>query len=66
MPMVVDLPAPLGPSRPKTSPARISNEMPSRAAISNFLLALSLSLRAGRCQAKEKPAPRAADGGGEV
>ncbi len=36
IPTVVDLPAPLGPSRPKISPAWISSEIPSSARISVF------------------------------
>ena len=62
MPMVVDFPAPFGPKSPKTSPGRISKEIPSRATSSNFFLVLSL--RAERWKPNEKPAPRAAMGGG--
>ena len=36
MPTVVVLPAPLGPSRPKTSPRLISNEIPSTALTDDF------------------------------
>ena len=60
--MVVDLPAPLGPSRPKISPARISSEMPSIATTSNFFF-FSFG-PPDRWRTKEKPAPRAAEGGG--
>ena len=63
MPMVVDFPAPFGPSNPKISPARISSAIPSSATASNFFLALSP--RPVRAGPNENPPPRAADGGGE-
>src|SRR5579863_95257 len=61
MPTVVDLPAPLGPSKPKISPGAISRETPSSATISG-LDCLDL-LRGG---AKENPPAPAAIGGAEV
>src|SRR3954466_7858408 len=61
IPMVVDLPAPLGPSRPYISPARISRERPSRATTSNFFFSFDPPVRTG---VNEKPAPGRAIGGG--
>ncbi len=59
--MVVDLPAPLGPSRPKISPGWISSEIPSSATTSNFFFSFAPLVRIG---VKVNPAPRAAMGGG--
>jgi len=55
MPTVVDLPAPWGPAGRKTSPARTSREMPSRATISDFGPAR---------RAAKKPRPAACGGDG--
>src|SRR5262249_27922316 len=60
-PTAVDLPAPLGPSNPKISPGRISNETPSSAVISNFLAAFFCFFLGPL-----NIAPVAAIGGGEV
>ena len=62
IPMVVDFPAPLGPSSPKISPARISKETPSSATSSNFFGDFSFLRGAHRREGKAAAAP--AIGGG--
>src|SRR6202162_5593671 len=52
MPTVVDLPAPLGPRRPKISPGRTSRESPARATISIFSFLLFFSPAGAREKAK--------------
>ncbi len=47
MRIVVDLPAPLGPSRPNDSPGATSNEMPSTAAVSLYFLTRSVATITG-------------------
>src|ERR1700754_2664967 len=47
MRMVVDLPAPLGPSSPNDSPGATSNEMPSTAAVSPYFLTRSVATITG-------------------
>ena len=66
MPMVVDFPAPFGPSNPKMPPAGISIETPSSATTSNFFFSFLASLPSFLALVKPmpKPMPRAAMGGG--
>src|SRR5881275_2403738 len=45
--MVVDLPAPLGPRKPKTSPAATSKSTPSTATRSSYLFVRALTATAG-------------------
>src|SRR5258708_34174043 len=61
-PTVVDLPAPLGPSRQKISPGKMSRELPSSATISGFGC---LPLAFGFGAPKDKPPAPAATGGAE-
>ena len=47
MPMVVDLPAPFGPSRPKTSPSRTSSDSPSTARVDPKVFRMSRRVSTG-------------------
>ena len=58
MPMVVDLPAPLGPSSPKISPARISSETPSSATSSNFFFSFVRPTHRREGEARARPRHR--------
>src|SRR5207249_11312279 len=62
-PTVVDLPAPLGPSRQKISPGRMSREIPSSATICGLGW---LPLPFGFGGPNEKPPVPAATGGAEL
>src|SRR6516225_4640897 len=56
--IVVDLPAPFGPRKPKVSPAATSKPMPRTASISPYLLVSSLTEIAGVTLARPPPLPR--------
>ena len=56
--MVVDLPAPFGPRKPKVSPVATSKSMPRTASISPYLLVSALTEIAGLTLACPPPLPR--------
>src|SRR5246127_3419268 len=56
--IVVDLPAPFGPRKPKVSPAATSKSMPRTASISPYLLVSALTEIAGVTPASPPPLPR--------
>src|ERR1700749_4996223 len=55
--LVVDLPAPFGPRKPKVSPAATSKSMPRTASISPYLLVSALTEIAGATLASPPPRP---------
>src|SRR6266705_2789883 len=55
--MVVDLPAPFGPRKPKVSPVDTSKSMPRTASISPYLLVSALTEIAGVTLASPPPRP---------